>query len=83
MSEILNDLALFSEEKKVLLLTPSSQKVYDLLREQDHNFSQLVKKLHYSDRTIRSALNQLIYLKLIEKKPDLYDLRKFKYFLKQ
>ncbi|MFW9992668.1 MAG: hypothetical protein ACFFD4_11530 [Candidatus Odinarchaeota archaeon] len=61
-------------------MNPSVQRVYSLLR-----FGRMMKvgeieeETRYSDRTVRKALAKLRKLALIEKVPDMYDLRSHYY----
>ncbi|MHA1992586.1 MAG: hypothetical protein ACW981_11200 [Candidatus Hodarchaeales archaeon] len=76
-SEIISDL---TGEEKIFLLPPSCLQVYHLLQNQTLTFSEIYKRINFSDRTIREALKTLQNLDLVEKIPMLTDMRK-SYFI--
>ena len=60
---------------QVAALNRSTKDVYFLLKRRNFRASELQRKTNYSARTVRTALRQLLELNLIERIPNLLDMR--------
>ena len=76
MSEIITPLSI-----NLVLTTQnrSTQLIYLILQERRMKISDIRQKTNYSERTIRTSLQILLDLQLIQRYPDLYDVRSNKY----
>ena len=72
MSEIITPLSI-----NLVLTTQnrSTQLIYLILQERRMKISDIRQKTNYSERTIRTSLQILLDLQLIQRYPDLYDVR--------
>ena len=62
-------------EIQVASLNRSTKDVYFLLKRRNFRSSELQRKTNYSARTVRTALRQLLEMDLIERIPNLSDMR--------
>lgn len=76
MSEAIRNLPL---EIQIGALSPSAREIFYLLRYKKLTPSQIQRKTTYSPRTVRFALRKLLDLRLVEKIPNLKDLRRISY----
>ena len=60
---------------QIAALNRSTKDVYSLIKRKIYRVSDLQKKTNYSARTVRTALRQLMELNLIERIPNLTDMR--------
>ena len=66
---------------QVAALNRSTKDVYFLLKRRKFRSSELQRKTNYSARTVRTALRQLLEMNLIERIPNLSDMRSCYYKL--
>ena len=69
--------------KTTIKISPSAKAIFRLLDEKKSPLSvkEIVKELPYSERTIQYGLRQLRQYQLVEKKPNLQDLRESLYLV--
>jgi DNA-binding MarR family transcriptional regulator len=69
--------------KAKIKISPSAKAIFYLLNEQKSPLSvkDIVKELPYSERTIQYGLRQLRKYHLVEKRPNLQDLRESLYLI--
>ncbi|MFX0015261.1 MAG: hypothetical protein ACFFB2_09175 [Promethearchaeota archaeon] len=69
--------------KRKIKISPSAKAIFQLLEDRKTPLSvkDIVKELPYSERTIQYGLRQLRKYELVQKKPNLQDLRESLYLL--
>lgn len=67
--------SIFRIESLLVTQNKSTQIIYSILQEKPMKIIDIRQKTNYCERTIRISLQTLLDLQLIQKYPDLYDIR--------